>query len=396
MSKPFIALLLISPLIVFSQKDTIKIINGSFEDKPQISASSILNWYDCGRINFPLESPPDIHPGKYFDKDRKEFREYWDNNLPASDKSTYLGMVVRDNGTYESVSQRLDGVLEAGECYSFTIHIARAPKYVSMSHVTKELTNYTTPAVFRIWGGLGFCNERELLAESSAVSNDSWQIFKFEIKPKSTVRSITFQAFYKTPVLLPYNGNILIDGASHILKVPCAGEIAVNKSNLPPHKRKKNPTPSSSSSSTKKSSQDTPVIVSANTNAKPKIMTELNRATIKQGQIIEIKKLEFAADTSSISKASYEVLEELYVFMAANKDIIIEIGGHTNNVPSESYCDKLSTSRAKAVAEYLVNRGVSSEKIQFKGYGKRKPIADNKTVIGRQKNQRVEIKILSV
>jgi outer membrane protein OmpA-like peptidoglycan-associated protein len=383
MLRSFIALhflILLAPLSTRAQSDTIKIVNGSFEDTPQQSAQSIKGWYDCGKINFIIESPPDIHPGKF-----------WENNLPASDRNTYLGLVVRDNGSYESVSQRLDGSLEAGQCYTFSINLARAPRYISTSHVTNAPTNYTTPVVLRIWGGLGYCNERELLAESTPVSNDSWQIFKFEFKPKSTVRSLTFQAYYKTPVLVPYNGNLLVDGASHIVKKSCNGEIA--KSNLPPHKRKKNPTTPNTST---KRTQDTPVIASTNVSSKPKIMTELNRATIKEGQTIEIKKLEFSADTSAISKQSYEVLEELYHFLITNPDVIIEIGGHTNNVPSDSYCDRLSTARARAVAEYLVNRGVNSEKIQFKGYGKKIPVADNKTVLGRQKNQRVEIKILGL
>jgi outer membrane protein OmpA-like peptidoglycan-associated protein len=385
MLRPFIAFLLItslSSLDTYAQSDTIRLVNGSFEDVPQQSAQSIKGWYDCGKINFINETAPDIHPGKF-----------WENNLPASDRNTYLGMVVRDNGSYESVSQRLEGTLEAGQCYTFTLHLARAPKYVSLSHITQEYTNYTTPAVLRIWGGLGYCNERELLAESTPVSNDSWQIFKFEFKPKSTVRSLTFQAYYKTPVLIPYNGNILVDGGSHIIKKSCNGDIASAKSNLPPHKRKKTPTTSTGSTAR---TQDTPVIASTNTSNKPKIMTELNRATIKEGQTIEIKKLEFAADTSAISKPSFEVLEELYHFLVNNPGVIIEIGGHTNNVPSDTYCDRLSTARAKAVAEYLVNRGINSEKIQFKGYGKKMPVADNKTVLGRQRNQRVEIKILGL
>jgi outer membrane protein OmpA-like peptidoglycan-associated protein len=373
-----------SPILLSSQNETINLVNGSFEDEPEQSAVNIESWYDCGKLNFSKESAPDIHPGKF-----------WENNLPASDGATYLGMVVRDNASYESVSQRLNGELEADNCYTFTIHLARAPNYVSLSHMTMQKVNYTTPVVLRIYGGLGFCNTRELLAESTPVSNDSWQIYKFELRPKSTVRSITFQAFYKTPNLIPYNGNILIDGCSSITRVACPGEQLVAKSNLPPHKRKKNPTTTTTTSS-KKTTQDTPIIVSTNSTQKPKIMTELNKATIKTGQTIEIKKLEFSADTSAISKASFEVLEEIRSFLISNPNVVVEIGGHTNNIPTDAYCDKLSTARAKAVAEYLVNRGVPFDKIQFKGYGKKAPVADNKTAIGRQRNQRVEIKILKV
>lgn len=89
-------------------------------------------------------------------------------------------------------------------------------------------------------------------------------------------------------------------------------------------------------------------------------------------------------------------IDELYGFLSTNPSVMIEIGGHTNSTPTDDYCDRLSTARAKAVAEYLVNKGVEPNKVQFKGYGKKKPIADNRTSSGRQKNQRVEIKILSL
>lgn len=371
--------------IVAGQADTIRLRNPSFEDTPKRGGEAIdgiFGWFDCGKINFPAESPPDIHPNGY-----------WENNLPASDKKTYLGMVVRDNGTYESVSVRIDSMLEAGKCYRFTLHLAKADKYISRSRMSNQQANYITPAVLRIWGGSGFCNEKELLGESAPVNNTSWQINTFEFRPKTNIRSLTFSAYYKTPTLTPYNGNILVDGGSAIVRIPCPGEpaFASEKSKLPPHKRKKNPAPV-----IKSPSKEAPLATAAQKSFKPKILQELTKGTLKQGQTIEIKNLLFKADSATIDKSSYEVLDDIYGFLMSSDEVIIEIGGHTNNVPSEEYCDRLSTARAKSVAEYLVDRGVSPAKVQFKGYGKKKPIADNKTSYGRTKNQRVEIKILSL
>ncbi len=378
-------LLSVNITLISAQSDTIRLKNPSFEDTPKRGGEAvdgIAGWFDCGKINFPTETPPDIHPNGY-----------WSNNLPASDKKTYLGMVVRDNGTYESVSVRLDSMLEAGKCYKFSIHLARAEKYISKSRMTGDEANYVTPAVLRIWGGSGFCNERELLAESNPVNNSSWQINTFEIRPKSNIRSITFSAFYKTPTLMPYNGNILVDGASAFIRVPCPGEppFASTKSKLPPHKRKKNPTPANT-----QTSKDSPIVAETAKNFKPKILHELNKGKAKQGQTIEIKNLLFKADSATIDHTSYEVLDDIYGFLMSTDEVIIEIGGHTNGTPSDDYCDRLSTARAKSVAEYLVDKGVDPSKVQFKGYGKKKPIADNKTAYGRAKNQRVEIKILSL
>jgi outer membrane protein OmpA-like peptidoglycan-associated protein len=89
-------------------------------------------------------------------------------------------------------------------------------------------------------------------------------------------------------------------------------------------------------------------------------------------------------------------LEEIYLFLKQNQNVTLEIGGHTNGLPSHDYCDRLSSARAKAVRDYLISKGINETRLTFKGYGKRRRIATDATVEGRTKNQRVEIKILSV
>ncbi len=129
---------------------------------------------------------------------------------------------------------------------------------------------------------------------------------------------------------------------------------------------------------------------------KPKILPDLDIAKIKVGQTLQLDNLFFQADSSTITDLSFEVLEEINEFMANNQKVVIEIGGHTNNIPPDDYCDRLSTARAKAVADFLYNKGIEKDRINFKGYGKRNPIVSNNSLSGRKKNQRVEIKILRV
>lgn len=127
-----------------------------------------------------------------------------------------------------------------------------------------------------------------------------------------------------------------------------------------------------------------------------KLIPELVVKQLEVGQTLRMNQLFFEADSTIIKQESYIVLEEVLEFLQANPVISIEIGGHTNNIPKDEYCDMLSTARAKNVAEYMYRRGVSKEQLSFKGYGKRNPVASNMTDAGRKRNQRVEIKILSL
>jgi outer membrane protein OmpA-like peptidoglycan-associated protein len=343
-------------------------------------------------LRFPNESPPDIHPGGY-----------WKNMVPSLDGKTYLGMVVRDNDSYEGVSQRLATPLKAGSCYEFSASLAKSPTYISRSKLSQKEENYTRPAVLRVWGGTGYCNEKELLAESTAVNEENWQTYKFSFKPKSELRYILVEAYYKTPVILTYNGHILIDKLSNFVEVTCPDKKAVADQNskdkaqaLPPHKRGR--VENAVKKPTEVASTTNQVISKPKTVEEPKkkILEDLDIKKIKPGLTIELKSLFFRADSTNFDKSSIEVLEELAGFLTDNKNVSVEIGGHTNGVPPPDYCDKLSSARAKSVYEYLLDQGINKERISFKGYGKRNRIASDATVDGRKKNQRVEIKVISV
>jgi outer membrane protein OmpA-like peptidoglycan-associated protein len=118
-------------------------------------------------------------------------------------------------------------------------------------------------------------------------------------------------------------------------------------------------------------------------------------AKLKKGQVIQLDKLYFEADSTDITARSIPMLDEVYDMLLRKPKTKIEIGGHTNNIPSEEYCDLLSTARAKSVADYLVAKGIPATQVTYKGYGKRAPLVSNDTARGRKRNQRVEIKVLS-
>jgi len=129
---------------------------------------------------------------------------------------------------------------------------------------------------------------------------------------------------------------------------------------------------------------------------KEKYIPELDIAKVDIGQALRINELSFDADSTNLRSENFEILDEVYEFLVKHSTVKIEIGGHTNTIPPHEYCDKLSTARAKSVAEYVITRGIDKNRVAFKGYGKREPITKSKSTSARKKNQRVEVKILSL
>ncbi|OYU94285.1 MAG: hypothetical protein CFE21_17010 [Bacteroidetes bacterium B1(2017)] len=104
--------------------------------------------------------------------------------------------------------------------------------------------------------------------------------------------------------------------------------------------------------------------------------------------------LEFQTGTAKISESSLASLTELAALLVAKPLYKLEINGHTDNVGNAAKNQKLSQDRANAVKKYLSSNGVEGNRLKATGFGSKKPVADNKTPEGRQKNRRVEFKIV--
>jgi outer membrane protein OmpA-like peptidoglycan-associated protein len=375
-------------LPVFGQKPVvIKLDNPSFEDYPQ-AAHTPQGWFDCG---FAGESAPDVQPSGTFSV-----------NKPAFHGSTYLGMVVRDNNTWEAIGQRLKSPLLKGVTYTFSLYAARSELYMSKSQLTGKDANYITPATVRIWAGSGYCAKEEMLDETEPVSEGNWKKFTFKFTPKATLSYFMIEGFYKVPTLFPYNGNVLVDNASDI--VP-----EIKKEEKPPVVAAVTPKPPVVKppvvkppvvKPTKTKPIDTSPVVTQTKPTKPDVVTKPideapSQDRLREGQTIKIEKLQFEPNSSKIQETSFASLDEIFNLLINNGNLIVEIGGHTNLVMEEVASLRLSTDRAKSVADYLVNKGIERKRLAVKGYGRSKPIANETTQAANKINQRVEIKILS-
>jgi outer membrane protein OmpA-like peptidoglycan-associated protein len=82
--------------------------------------------------------------------------------------------------------------------------------------------------------------------------------------------------------------------------------------------------------------------------------------------------------------------------LKANPQIAkVRVEGHTDSVGSDETNLTLSQGRAESVMKYLTDKGVDASRLEAKGFGESKPLADNKTEEGRAKNRRVEFVIVS-
>jgi outer membrane protein OmpA-like peptidoglycan-associated protein len=102
--------------------------------------------------------------------------------------------------------------------------------------------------------------------------------------------------------------------------------------------------------------------------------------------------INFDFNSAVIKKESFSALDEAVKVLKTHDGLHFVIEGHTDNVGTDEYNKNLSNSRAKAVMNYFVSKGIPSARISSMGYGEAKPIATNDTEEGRAKNRRVEIK----
>lgn len=114
------------------------------------------------------------------------------------------------------------------------------------------------------------------------------------------------------------------------------------------------------------------------------------------GSTYILKDIYFDFDKSILLMQSFKELQNLLAVLRDHPGMKIEIGGHTDGKGSIEYNQRLSESRAKQVVDYLIEKGIEPRRLQYKGYGKLKPIDTNDTEEGRARNRRVEIKILAM
>lgn len=107
----------------------------------------------------------------------------------------------------------------------------------------------------------------------------------------------------------------------------------------------------------------------------------------------QIPPVDFEFNSAVLKPSSYELLDKVYQILSKYPKLKLIVEGHTDDIGSDEYNDKLSLMRADAVKAYLVKKGIHPDSIRIYGYGKRKPIVKGNTDAARALNRRVEFKI---
>jgi outer membrane protein OmpA-like peptidoglycan-associated protein len=117
---------------------------------------------------------------------------------------------------------------------------------------------------------------------------------------------------------------------------------------------------------------------------------------IKAGNKVVLKNIFFDHDSYVLKDESKIELSKLLILLKDNKTVRIEISGHTDNTGQKDYNLKLSENRAQAVYNYLISKGITPERLTWKGFGDSMPILPNDNSEGRAANRRTEFKVVGL
>jgi len=127
--------------------------------------------------------------------------------------------------------------------------------------------------------------------------------------------------------------------------------------------------------------------------SKAPVMKDIALKPIRTGESIVLNNVFFEFNKFDLKDESHVELGKVISFMKKNPSVHVEISGHTDNVGGKQYNQTLSEKRSRSVYDYLVQNGLSADRLSYKGYGDSKPIAENTTEQGRAKNRRTEFMV---
>ena len=126
-----------------------------------------------------------------------------------------------------------------------------------------------------------------------------------------------------------------------------------------------------------------------------KLQRDFYLRRVEVGTRVVLDNIYFETGKAVLRPESFDALDQVFRFLENNPGMKLEISGHTDNTGSLRVNERLSRARAKSVVDYLVERGIPPEMLIYEGYADTQPVAPNDTPEGRERNRRVEFKVIS-
>lgn len=123
------------------------------------------------------------------------------------------------------------------------------------------------------------------------------------------------------------------------------------------------------------------------------IKRDLYLVPIEAGSVAELKNIFFDYNKATLRDESFPELRRVVDMIQKSPTMTIEVAGHTDAIGGDAYNQRLSEERASSVRTFIVEHGITPERLIAVGYGKKVPVATNLTDEGRQQNRRVEVMI---
>jgi OOP family OmpA-OmpF porin len=114
-----------------------------------------------------------------------------------------------------------------------------------------------------------------------------------------------------------------------------------------------------------------------------------------KAQSVVLQGVSFEFNSDRLTANARDILVQAADALKGQPDMKVELAGHTDNVGSDGYNQQLSQQRADSVRDYLLELGVQPGQLEATGYGESRPIRDNSTELGRERNRRVEFNVIS-
>jgi OOP family OmpA-OmpF porin len=126
------------------------------------------------------------------------------------------------------------------------------------------------------------------------------------------------------------------------------------------------------------------------------VRPHVNAAELQRGldQFVASRVVEFEFDSDVLTSEGRETVAEVAATLASLPQVRVEIVGHTDDVGEDDFNMDLSQRRAESVRDYLVELGLARGRFDTAGFGETRPIADNETPEGRQRNRRTEFRVI--